>query len=150
MNNFEVTSFLADSVDLVNGKIYALGIGWNTIFTPGFPIQHPRVGLGVLVNVPYTYTNEDHTLEITLQDEDGNPIPLRYMPKEDGSQTPDFKFSAQFRLGRPPALPAGDPQLMPLAINFDGLILNKASMFRWVIEIDGNIVGTNSMRVVNN
>lgn len=150
MNNFEVTSFLADSVDLVNGKIYALGIGWNTIFTPGFPIQHPRVGLGVLVNVPYTSTNEDHTLEITLQDEDGNPTPLRFLSNEDGSQTPDFKFSAQFRLGRPPTLPAGDRQLMPLAINFDGLVFNKASMFRWVIEIDGNIVGTNSMRVMNN
>jgi len=150
MNSFEVTSFLADSVDLVSGKIYALGIGWNTIFTPGFPIQHPRVGLGVLVNVPYTSTNEDHTLEITLQDEDGNPIPLRFMPNEDGSQTPDFKFSAQFRLGRPSALPAGDPQLMPIAINFDGLIFNKASMYRWVINIDGNIVGTNSMRLVRN
>lgn len=150
MNSFEVTSFLADSVDLVSGKIYALGIGWNTIFTPDFPIQHPRVGLGVLVNVPYTSTNEDHTLEITLQDEDGNPIPLRFMPNEDGTQTPDFKFSAQFRLGRPPALPAGDPQLMPLAINFDGLIFNKASMYRWVIKIDGNIVGTNSMRLVRN
>ena len=147
MNSFEVTSFLADSVDLVQGKIYALGIGWNTIFAPGFPIQHPRVGLGVLVNVPYTSTNEDHTLEITLQDEDGNQIPLRFIPNPDGTQTPDYKFSAQFKLGRPPMLPAGDSQLMPLAINFDGLIFQKASMHRWVIEIDGKVVGENSMRV---
>ena len=147
MNSFEVTSFLADSVDLVQGKIYALGIGWNMIFAPGFPIQHPRVGLGVLVNVPYTSTNQDHKLEITLLDEDGNQIPLRFVPSGDDSPTPDYKVSAQFKLGRPPALPAGDSQLMPLAINFDGLVFPKASMYRWVIEIDGKVVGENSMRV---
>lgn len=150
MNSFEVTSFLADSVDLVNGKIYALGIGWNTIFAPGFPIQHPRVGLGVLVSVPYTSTNEDHNLEITLQDDDGIPMPLRFIPNSDGTHTPDYKFSAQFKLGRPPALPAGDSQLMPLAINFDGLVFPKASMHRWVIEIDGKVFGENSMRVLQN
>ena len=150
MNSFEVTSFLADSVELVQGKIYALGIGWNTIFVPGLPIQHPRIGLGVLVNVPYTSTNKQHTLDITLQDEDGNQVPLRFFQSEDGNQTPDFKFSAQFNLGRPPTLPAGDSQLIPLAINFDGIVFAKACMYRWVIEIDGEIVGTNSMRVVSN
>ena len=59
-----------------------------------------------------------------------------------------MKFTAQFNLGRPPGMPAGDSQLVPLAINFDGLVFHKASMYRWVIEIDGKVAGENSMRVV--
>ena len=133
MNSFEVTSFLADSVDLQQGKIYALGIGWDVLFAQNFPAQHPRIGLGILVNVPYTQTNKDHLLRISLQDQDGHVVN-------------NLSFTSPFKVGRPPHLNEGDAQILPFAFNFDGLVFEKASIYRWVIEIDGEIIGGNSMR----
>lgn len=134
MNSFEVTSFLADSVDLQQGKIYALGIGWDVLFAQNFPAQHPRIGLGILVNVPYTQTNKDHLLRISLQDQDGQVVN-------------NLSLTSPFKIGRPPYLNDGDSQIVPFAFNFDGLVFEKASTYRWVIEIDGQIIGGNSMRV---
>ena len=134
MNNFEVTSFLADSVELVQGKIYGLGIGWDNIVAKQFPFQQSRIGLGLLVKVPFTETNKEHQLVISLTDQDGKLIN-------------NLKFSSQFNLGRPQQLREGDSQTMPIAINFDSLVFEKADTYRWVIEIDGKAIGGNTMTI---
>ena len=136
MNNFEVNTFLADSVDIAQGKIYALGAGWDTIFTQNLPAQHPRIGLGILINVPYTETNKEHTLSVSLQDEDGNLVN-------------NLNLQAPFKIGRPAHLKEGDSQLIPFAFNFDGLVFEKAAAYRWIIQIDQKIFNGNTMRVTN-
>lgn len=134
MNNFNATTFLADSVEIANGKIYALGIGWDTIFAKNFPAQHSRIGLGVLISVPYNETNKDHQIQISLQDQDGQVVN-------------NLKLQSPFKIGRPPYLIEGDAQIVPFAFNFDGLVFEKPSTYRWVIEVNDEIVGGNSMRV---
>src|SRR6195952_2358016 len=72
----EVTAFLADSADTVNGKIYALGIGWDLLVGPAFPFAFPRVALGILVHVEWTETDAEHEIRVHLETEDGVVVPL--------------------------------------------------------------------------
>jgi hypothetical protein len=135
----EIEGFLADSVEAVEGKLYVLGAGWNALNTPTLPFRQPRIGVGLIIRVPYTATNEMHAFELTLQDADGLELPMAEAPPEAG--TPDGKvrrFGGQFNVGRPPTLQPGDEQLVTLAINIDGLEFQRADAYRFVIELDGS------------
>ena len=143
----EVDAFLADSAELVQGKIYALGIGWNLIWTRQFPVVHPRVALGITVHVPYTATNQMHRVEIRLEDEDGNARQIGMAPGPDGAPQPTTKLEAQFNIGRPPLLPPGDEQIAPLAVQFDQLQFDHAGAYSWVISVDGTEARRLPMRV---
>jgi hypothetical protein len=44
----------------------------------------------------------------------------------------------QFNLGRPPLLPPGETQTVPLAFGLQGLPLVKTGSYEFVIEVDGN------------
>ncbi|HMK10999.1 MAG TPA: hypothetical protein VK461_05440 [Acidimicrobiales bacterium] len=130
----ELDAFVADSVVAVEGKLYAQGAGWNVINASQLPVRHARIGLGLLVHVPYTATNVPHRFEVRLDDSDGGRMPLGDGPTEDGRL---YVVSGQFTVGRPPLLPAGDEQLVVIAFNFDGLVFEKADAYNFVIEIDG-------------
>ena len=62
MTGMEVNAFLADSAEVVQGKIYSLGAGWNSIYSDRFPLVHPKMALCILISVPYTATNQEHTV----------------------------------------------------------------------------------------
>jgi len=52
MSTIELDAFLADSVASVQGKLYALGAGWNRISVALFPARHDRIGIGLLFRLP--------------------------------------------------------------------------------------------------
>ena len=134
----QVDAFLADSVVTAEGKLFVQGAGWDNINAPGFPYAHDRVGVGMVIRVPYTATNEEHRFVITLEDEDGAELPIGEAPP--GVDTPDGKIrriEGGFNVGRPPTLVAGDDQLIPLAINFNGLTFERPGRFTFVVQIDG-------------
>lgn len=135
MAEIEIDAFLADSVEAANGKIYALGAGWSIITAATFPAQHPRIGLGILIRVPYTMTNQQHKVEVSLQDSDGVILHVAQNPA-DSSQSIS-KLVAEFNVGRPPQLTPGDPQIVALAMNLDGLIFEQPGSYSFCIEIDG-------------
>ena len=144
----EVDAFVADSVSAVEGKLYALGAGWNLINAPQLPARHSRVGIGVLIRVPYTATNQPHRLELRLDDSDGRRIPLADAPPS--AQTEDGKLyviDAQFNVGRPPQLTPGDDQIVVIALNVDGIVFEKADAYNVVIEVDGEEVKRLAIRV---
>jgi hypothetical protein len=130
---FAIDAMLCDSVAVADGKLYIHGGGWNTITPDSFPTQLPRVGLAVLVSVPYTGTNENHKLGIQLQDQDG-----RRMALGPGHAVPDDgpAFGAMFNVGRPPMLQRGDPQPVPFAVNIDGLPIDVPGAYSFVLTID--------------
>jgi hypothetical protein len=134
----EVTAFLADSAEAVQGKIYALGIGWNTIFTPTFPTTHPRLAIGITIQVPYTATNQMHNVTLHLETEDGERVPLGLAPQPDGGLVPIFEVGGAFNVGRPPMMIAGDEQVVPFAMTFDQLTFAAPGMFSWVVSVDGD------------
>lgn len=137
----EIDAFLADSVASVDGKLYVQGGGWNAITTGALPMQHDRIGIGIIIHVPFTATNQTHEFRVQLVDEDGNQLPIGDAPP--GSETEDGRIrtiGGQFNVGRPPGLPAGDEQLVAIAININGLPFEKAGQYAFVISIDGSEV----------
>ena len=139
----EVDAFLADSVVAAEGKLYALGVGWNNITVPAIPFQQPRIGIGVLVRVPYTATNQQHSLVISLEDGDGNVLPLGDKP--DGGKVTEF--SIDFNVGRPPTLAPGDEQVVPFALQIDSLPFEKLGPYRFAFAVDGEPVRRLMFRV---
>ncbi len=133
----EIDAFLADTVDTVNGKIYAHGAGWNMINAQTLPWRQPRIGIGILVRVPYTATNQSHELQIRLQDADGKELQLGGPIATGPDGQPVVRVDAQFNVGRPPHLDPGDDQTLPWSLNFDGLVFEKADQYVFVLSIDG-------------
>jgi hypothetical protein len=147
-SDVQVEAFLADSVASAEGKLYVQGAGWNVINTVQVPTRHPRIGLGLIIRVPYTATNQMHKFELYLEDSDGNELPLADAPP--GTEMPDGKIrrlGGQFNVGRPPTLQPGDEQLVAMAINLDGLMFDRADSYRFVIELDGSRERELSFRV---
>lgn len=143
----EVTAFLADSAEAVQGKIYALGIGWNAIFAPAFPALHPRLALGMTIHVPYTATNQMHTVTVHMETEDGERVQLSTTPQQDGAPEPALEVGGSFNVGRPPMLIAGDAQVVTYAMTFDQLKFDAPGMFVWIISVDGAEMKRIPMRV---
>jgi hypothetical protein len=137
-----VDAFLADSVaGPGDGKVYILGGGWNVLHTQSLPTRHPRLGIAVLVRVPYLLaTNEAHRLEIHLEDADRAALPLGDAPSDTASDGKLRRITAEFAVGRPVGVEPGDEQVVPMAINIDGLIFERAGSYSFVIEVDGQEV----------
>jgi hypothetical protein len=137
LDALEVDAFLADSVVVAEGKLYAQGAGWDTLVAGAFPIRHPRLGVGVLLRVPWTATNQMHKFSVRIVDPDENKIALGEAPP--GVETLDGKvreFVGQFNLGRPPFLSIGDSQIIPIALNIDGIEFAEPSTYSVVVAVD--------------
>lgn len=144
----EVDAFLADAAEAVQGKVYALGIGWDSIYVRSLPTIHPRASIGLTIRVPYTATNQTHTVLVHLENEDGERVALGDEPSEpDVEPKQVFEIGGQFNVGRPPLLPPGDAQVVCLALTVNGLRLERPAMFHWVISVDGTALKRLPMRV---
>jgi hypothetical protein len=142
-----VDAFLADTAEVINNKIYALGLGWNTIYARGFPVMHRRLALALTVNVPYTDTNSNHRLEVRLVTEDGQDHPIGMRPDAEGKPSVLTAIGGEFTLGRPPTLVDGDEQIACFAFVIEGMRFEEAGKFEWVISIDGAETTRLPMRV---
>ena len=134
----QVDAILADSVVVADNKLYLQGGGWDSIFTPVVPFRQPRIGLGMVLRVPWTATNEMHTFTIKIVDMDGHSIPLSDAPQ--GAPLPGgkaYELRGQFNVGRPPFLLPGDSQVIPVAVNIDGLEFAQATTYSVLVEVDG-------------
>jgi len=140
----EINAFLADSAESVLGKLYAIGIGWNSILTGRFPFAQSRIALGITVQVPYNETDELHSLSVHLEDEDGR---RKQLGVNGPNGAPIAEIRSSFTVGRPPGLPAGDAQIISFAMNFDQLPFEKPAMYNWVVSIDDIAVKRLPMRV---
>jgi Family of unknown function (DUF6941) len=144
----DVEAFLADSVVVAEGKLYAQGAGWNMINVNVLPAQHDRIGIGLVITVPYTETNQEHAFSLHLETEDGEQLPLGDAPP--GMDSPDGRMrriEGVFNMGRPPTLVAGDEQVIPLAINLNGLPFEAAGRYTFVVQVDGEEVKRLPFRV---
>ena len=112
---------LADRAEAINGKLYMMGGAWERIGVVDFaqPLVI-SVALGILV--PWSATNQNHTLALEIRDADGQPIP--------------FKVEATFVAGRPPFL-TGETQRMLLTIPGASVMLPGAGSYVLAASIDG-------------
>jgi hypothetical protein len=116
----QVDAFLADSVQATGGKLHALGIGWQVIQAPSFPVRHDRIGLGLVVRTTADEAGA-HTLTLSLLDPAGTPRLFGDRPT----------FEANF------ASPDGEGTAT-LALNLDGLVFETEGAHTLVLGIDGN------------
>lgn len=133
----EVDGFLADSVAAVQGKLYALGAGWNRIRVALFPARHDRIGIGLLFRVPAGAPSEPRRFELRIDGPGGTEIALGASP--DG--TPVARVSGEFTAG------GAEEQIVPLALNLNGLPLASPGDYRVAISIGGTDVKVLPFRV---
>lgn len=129
-----VDAFLADTVDKVNGKLYVLGAGWNVIVASRVPMRHPRIGIGLLIRVPYTETDTHHDLSVRLEDADGAILAVADHPTDPAKKL--HSLDHRFQIGRPAQLPPGAEQVVPMALNISGLGFADYGNYRFVVTID--------------
>ena len=93
---------LADYTEIIGGKLYLMGGGWDRLtVNSAFPLTKP-VGLAAAFRVPWNETNQPQNVQIEIQTDDGESV---------------GKVGAQFEVGRPPGTKAGQNQRFQLAAN---------------------------------
>jgi len=124
--DIELDAFLADSVTSVQGKLYALGAGWNRIGVAQFPARHDRIGIGLLFRVPGGSPVEARRFEIRLVGPPGQDLVLGAGP--DG---PINRIGGEFTAG------GAQEQIVPIALNLNGLALPGPGDYRFVVQVQG-------------
>jgi hypothetical protein len=131
VDDIELDAFLADSVASVQGKLYALGAGWNRIGVALFPARHDRVGIGLLFRVPAGSPTEPNRFELRLIGPADEELTLG-----SGSEGPVNRIGGEFTAG------GAEEQIVPIALNLNGLALPAPGPYRVVISMHGEDVKT--------
>lgn len=133
--DFQVVGFFpADHAAVVEGKVYANGAFWDMLRFPSFPQVLPSMSLVTVLRVPYRAYHQDHTITLLLEDTDRQPLGL--------------KVEGGFRVGSEPHMRVGDPTLLPLAVNVNGLTFERPGDYAFKLEVDGSELERYAFRVV--
>ena len=93
---------LADAAEVINGKLYLMGGGWEAINLATPMPAHHTFAIAVAFEVPYLETNQLHDVDIRIQDPDGIEL---------------IRIEGQVEVGRPPGINPGSPQRIPVAFS---------------------------------
>ena len=112
---------LADAAEAVNNKLYLIGGGWETLTIDSqFPVLYP-CAIAVAFSVPWNETNQQHNIEIAIDDEGGAQL---------------LKVEGQVEVGRPPGIPLGKAQRVQMAIRLT-LPIQELGTYVIVVRIEG-------------
>lgn len=120
-------ALLADAVQVVQGKLYVLGGGWDTLFVPGFPARFPSLGVGLRVRVPWSWADQVVVIGVDLQEEDG------------GRVLPTAPLTQGLKVSRPPGLPEGSDLGVARSFTFNNITFPKEGGYSFVISIDEQV-----------
>lgn len=112
---------LADAAEVVNNKLYIIGGGWEnlTVNSP-LPHLHP-CAIAAAFRVPWNETNQQHSIEIAIDNQDGKEL---------------LKVEGQIEVGRPPGIPLGSAQRVQMAIKL-GLPIEQFGTYVIIARIEG-------------
>jgi hypothetical protein len=112
---------LADAAEVVNNKLYLIGGGWETLtINSQLPPSYP-CAVAIAFSVPWNETNQQHNIEIEIQDQDGGEL---------------VKVEGQVEVDRPPGIPLGNAQRVQMAIKV-GLPLRRLGTYAIIARIEG-------------
>lgn len=134
----QIDAFLADSVVQADGKLFALGAGWDRLNVQSFPARHSRLSLGILVTLPFTDETVAQELTIRFEDADGKVLTFGGQPPEPGA--PDNRprqITARLPQTSLDEDAPGDERTITMAVNLDGLVFDAPGRYRFVIEMPG-------------
>jgi hypothetical protein len=125
---------------VADNKMYVQGGAWNVITTAVLPVRHPRVGIALVVRVPYALAdNSQKRFSLILEDQDGGQVPI--------GDPAIGRIEGTFTVGRPVGIQPGDEQLVALAINLDGLQFERAGAYVFKVRIDDREIKALRFRV---
>lgn len=120
----------ADFAEVVQGKVYVMGAGWDKFAPPAYPAVM-RIGLAAGIRVPYLESNVPHHLSVTLRSGDGVDL---------------FRIDGDLETGRP-AGSRGESILVPLAVNAQ-VDISGPQLMELVAEVDGRATRRLSIRAI--
>jgi hypothetical protein len=124
---------LADSAQIVGGKLYLLGGGWDTLTVSSpFPVSR-RCAVAASFSVPWNETNEKQNVEIEIVSEDGKEL---------------ARMTGEIEVGRPAGTLPGSQQRAQLAADMM-LEFKEAGLFAIVARVAGEEQARTSFRVTN-
>lgn len=142
----ELTAILCNHAEAQNNLLYIAGGGVDRATIPAgragpFTIS---LALGIVVEVPWTATNVEHTVKVQLEDEDGHPVEV-----ETGFEEREpFRAQFRFNVGRPRHLEDGETQSVAFAVNMPMLRLEKLGTYVFTISIDDEVLRRLHYRLV--
>ena len=92
---------LTDHSESLNGKLYAMGGGWNMLRFAQLPVEHV-FGIAFGVDVAWDEANQRHTLSLETQDPDGERL--------------GDELEFEIEVGRPPGSVTGQDQRVVISI----------------------------------
>jgi hypothetical protein len=123
LTDFEALAFFtADYAAIESGKAYVSGGFWDQLNLPAYPAQ-VSISLVAVIRVPSRAYLEDHQIAVGMIDADNNPLPLR--------------IEGNIRVGAAPNLNPGDPTIVPMAFPLNGMTIEHAGDYWFVLSIDG-------------
>lgn len=126
--------FAADHAAVENGKVYVNGGFWDILRQPSYPAQ-VAISLVAVIKVPSTAYLEDHRVTVEMVNADEERLPLR--------------IEGDIRVGAAPDMKPGDPTTLPLAFPLNGVYLERAGDYWFVLSVDGNEIGRYRIRAVH-
>ena len=124
----DATLFLADAAQVSpDGKLHALGAGWNVTSSP---LTAPSA-VAFILHVPWDETNRKFRWTLDLIDADGKPVILPTGP--DSFTT--MHVENEIEVGRPPGVKPGSPINAPFAVAITPIPLPADQTFVWVLKV---------------
>ena len=130
---------LADSAQVVGGKLFVLGGGISSSLCS---VAIPLAICGT-IDIPWNETNIKRTITIDLLDENRQPAMIPTSPISTGP----FSISAQFEAGRPPGATKGASFTIPFAVQFIRPPLKKGR-YEFLMRLDGTEVQVLTLELV--
>ncbi len=110
---------IADAAQVVGGKLYLLGGGYDRVTLPKEPPAPHSMSVAVAFRVPWNDTNIKHDFELEILDGDGHQI---------------VNAKGQFEVGRAPGIAPGQDQRTQLAMNI-GWKVEKLGSYEAVARV---------------
>lgn len=92
---------LADTVEVLNGKLYMMGGGWDALTTPSVETPVP-ISFACGVSVAWGERDDEHTLQLSIEDLDGIAV--------------EEPLVASFKTGSSPSAERGSAGHVPFGI----------------------------------
>jgi len=123
---------LADGAQVVGGKLYLLGGGWDVLtVNSAFPVTQ-RCAVAAAFRIPWNETNQRHNVEIEIASDDGKSL---------------AKIGGQLEIGRPVGIPPGSEQRAQLAADVP-LEFKEPGVFAIVARVEGQEETRTAFRVI--
>lgn len=112
---------LADSAQVIGNKLYLLGGGWDVLtVNSGFPVAQ-LCAVAISFWVPWSYTNQRHSMEIDIETDDGQGL---------------ANVAGQFEVGRATGMQRGQAQRSQLAVSMS-ITLPQAGTYVVIARVNG-------------